>query len=526
MRVISILPRTSVFLFASIVLCGHASAQQSAPANPPAQAQAAPEAASLKISLRLPDDAPFSGAATIHFKPTGKYKVNGASSKNEGEIIFSDIPTGTYTVEVTAAGFLPVQREIQIAADHGLDSLLVVMKPKPVSVHALENPKSSAAPTAKSRTAHSHTAESPDADSPAANPEDGSWIPPGVDDVIPHVDPDAVCSLPQVVTGAGRRVKELVDNLQKFSATERVEHFMVTSTGVRRTPDVRKFEYVAAISQNSSGAFMVDEYRDGSVDPALFQAHIATRGLPAMALILHPTLAPDYTFTCEGLGQWNGHYAWQVHFVQRSDRPSVIRSYRIAARTYPIPLKGRAWIDPGTYQVVRLETELVKPLDEIHLKKEHIFIQYGPVQFHSQKEQLWLPQIADIYVEKQGRRYYRRHTFSKFKIYSVETAQNIGTPKESYSFKNTSDHDIAGVLTVTPVSGITLNAVSIEFTVPAGKTIFKLVGPGKDISMPVESVGAATFAHNGHADSMTVDAYLVKESTLDVIPDSSVPIHP
>jgi len=99
----------------------------------------------------------------------------------------------------------------------------------------------------------------------------------------------------------------------------------------------------------------------------------------------------------------------------------------------------------------------------------------------------------------------------------VETAQLIQAPKESYSFTNTSDQAIAGSLTVAPSSGLTLNSVSIKFTIPPNGTIYKLVGPGKDVSMPVDSVGSATFAYDGPAGTVKVDAYLVKESTLDVI---------
>ena len=48
------------------------------------------------------------------------------------------------------------------------------------------------------------------------------------------------------------------------------------------------------------------------------------------------------------------------------------------------------------------------------------------------------------------------------------------------------------------------HGVTIQFTIPAGSSIFKIVGPGKDVSMPVESVGGGTFVHNGPADAVKV----------------------
>jgi hypothetical protein len=494
-------------LFLALLLpWGQVSAQQGAQENFTAGAHPIPGSASLRICLRLPDDSPFSGSANVRVLPEEGYEVTGAATESEGEMIFPGMRPGTYQVEVNASGFLTVRRNIRIEPGHPLHTLTVIMEAKPLPAAVAEISPSSPAPVA----ALGHA----------------SWAPPDLDDAVPDVDPDVECPLPQVVRGVGQRMKQLVSNLEKFAADERVEHFVVDSNGVRRSPDVRNFQYVVLVSQNSVGTFLLEEYRNGSVALEQFPAHIATEGLPGMALIFHPLLAPDFKFVCEGLGEWRGRRAWQIHFVQRPDRPRRIRAYVIAGRFYPLSLKGRAWVDPGTHQLLRLESELARPLKEIELSQEHVSIDYGPVQFHSQNQRLWLPQTAELYVERQGRRYYRRHTFSNFQIFMVETAQNIQPPTESYGFTNTTDRDIVGVLTVTPASGVKLAPVSIAFTIPAWGSVFKLVGPGRDISIPVESVGSATFAHNGPADAVRVDAHLIKESTLDVIPDSPVPIKP
>jgi hypothetical protein len=38
------------------------------------------------------------------------------------------------------------------------------------------------------------------------------------------------------------------------------------------------------------------------------------------------------------------------------------------------------------------------------------------------------------------------------------------------------------------------------------------------VSLPIAAVAAATFVHNGKAESVRVEADLAKETTLDVIP--------
>jgi hypothetical protein len=464
----------------------------------------------LKICLRMPDDSAFSGSASVHVMPTEGYEVSGTPSESDGEMIFAGMQPGTYTVEVNAPGFLSVRQKIEIEPGNRLRTQFVVMRTKPL-------------PAREIAALPAYPASIP---SPEAQPTRASWIPPGIDDLVPNVQPDVECPLPQVLKGAGLRMNQLITNLQKFSATERVEHYPIDSTGKRLIPQVRTFDYVAQVTTLSGGLFSIDEYRNGSFDRSRFPANIATEGVSAMALIFHPVLASDFSFKCEGLGNWRDQPAWLVHFRQREDRRSRIGGYRTQEHYYPFDLKGLAWIDAGSYQVVRLETELAQPIPEVGLTQELFIINYGSVAFHSRKTQLWLPQTAELYMQRRGNRFYRIHTFADFKIYTVDAEQNIQTPKESYCFTNSTDHDINGILTVLPASGISIKAISIQFTIPPGRSIYKVVGPGKDISMPVDEVGSATFTHNGPAGSIKADAYLVKESTLDVIADSPISTSP
>jgi hypothetical protein len=422
----------------------------------------------------------------------------------EGELVFPDIRPGTYSLETSAPGFLPVRQDIRIEAGHSHLTRFVIMKAKPIQ-----------APPTQAFSASRSVDTNP-----------LSWMPPGIDDSQPWVDPDVVCPLEDILHGAGHRMEQFVGDLEKFSATERVEHQTIDATGLRKSPEVREFNYVVTVKRTSKGVFLLDEYRNGSNDPEQFPARIATQGMPAIALLFHPALASDFSFACEGLGEWGKRTAWQVHFMQRPGRAGRILGYEAGGRYSSLPLKGRAWIDPGTLQVLQIETELVRPLPEVALTVEHIVISYQPVPFRAREQKLWLPKVVELYVERRGRRYYRRHAYRDFQLFSVDTTQNIQLARESYGFSNESDQDVRGVLTVTPISGAKLNPVSLTFTIPARSTVTKLVGPGKDVGIPVESVGSATFAHDGPQNSVKVDAHLSRESTLDVISGASSPLKP
>jgi hypothetical protein len=487
---------------------GAAFARQDSQPAIPAESRSDYATSSLKVCLRLEDESPFWGSAGVRVVSSEDHEVVGAATASEGELLFSGMQPGTYSVEATAPGFLTVRIITKIESGHQLRTLFIAMKPAPSPGKI--TPASLASPP----TIHDDIlVKSP-------------WLPSALDEAIPDVDPIIACPAQQVLNGVGQRMAQFAKNLEKFTATERLEHFTIDSIGARRSSVVRTFAYVVTISKNPAGMLVLDEYRDGGADAAQFPAGIATIGLPAMAFIFHPLLAGDFKFQCEGLGEWKGRPAWQIHFSQRPDKLSRIRVYVIAARIYPIPIKGRAWIDPGSLQVLHLDSELVNPIKEIALKNERSSIDYGLVQFLSQKQGIWLPQNADLWVEREGRRYYRRHTFSNFKLFSVDTSQTIQSPEQSYRFTNTTDGDLVGVLTVTPVSGAKLDPVSISFTIPARKTIFKRVGTGRDVNIPVALIESAVFSHSGMAESINADANLSKQSSLDVLPESSIPVDP
>ena len=87
-----------------------------------------------------------------------------------------------------------------------------------------------------------------------------------------------------------------------------------------------------------------------------------------------------------------------------------MRKYRLGAmgRSVTVPLKGRAWIAADTYQIVRLETQMLAPVPEIHLAADSTVIEYGPVHFRERNMDMWLPQSADVYSDWRGRRFHRR----------------------------------------------------------------------------------------------------------------------
>lgn len=233
-----------------------------------------------------------------------------------------------------------------------------------------------------------------------------------------------------LLQSAGRRVKELVDNLERFTATERIENAQMAKNGKWSRLQSRSFRYLAFISEIRPGILNVDEQRTTTGSSNATSGRIESSGLAAFALIFHPYYADDFQMACEGLGDWNGQPAWQVHFAQRPDVTPRFHSFVAGQRRYNLKIRGRAWITADNFQVARLEVDLGEPVPQVRLLTEHMSIDYQPIHFAKRNLDLWLPQSVELYLDYRGKRYRHFHHLSNFLLFSVDTDQQIKEPDQ------------------------------------------------------------------------------------------------
>jgi len=231
--------------------------------------------------------------------------------------------------------------------------------------------------------------------------------------------------------------KRLVDSVSQYSAIEHMVHENISPQGEPRNRETREYNYVVSISQPAAGMLAVQEYRNA--DNLNMPDNITTTGLPVLAIAFNPLFRDDFEMRCEGLGDWKGHSAWVVHFRQLDDKPSRLRSYVVNKNYYPVSLKGLAWVSADNFQIIHLETDLVKGIPEIHLNTEHTSVNYGPVQFKNQDTNLWLPTSADLYVSLGKKRFHRSETFDHFMLFATDVDQTPKLPKTESSLSPVSN---------------------------------------------------------------------------------------
>jgi Flp pilus assembly protein TadD len=263
------------------------------------------------------------------------------------------------------------------------------------------------------------------------------WAPADVDARTPSTAAGVSCSLEDVLEKMQQRILKQLADLEKFSATERIEHQVLDPSGVWTNPVSREFNYLIFVHHNQTLPYYFVEDRNGGESSYSFPTEIATRGLVSLGfMVVNPVFSNDFEFACEGLGAWNGNPAWQLHFVQRADVPSRVRSWSYKKTNYPIPLKGRMWVGANNYNIMHLETTLREPVPGLRLNREQLMIDYGPVHFQSARTELWLPWQGEMYFDLMGRRYHHKHSLTKYLLFDVDTKNKIKAPPVSPELDN------------------------------------------------------------------------------------------
>jgi Flp pilus assembly protein TadD len=257
------------------------------------------------------------------------------------------------------------------------------------------------------------------------------WAPPDIDSREYALASGASCEIDDVLTRALYHMQKQLGNFEKFTATEHIEHQEVDRFGISGPSRARDFSYIVFVHQFNGNSLYLEEERDGGENLSAFPTSLATTGLNSLGIsVLQPAYRESFNYTCEGIANVRGQAAWQIHFAQKPGHVPSIRTWKRNGMVYEIPLKGRVWISSATFDLLRIETDLREPSLELQLARDHLLVDYGPVNFQSGTERLWLPWSADMYLEIHGRRFHHKHYLSDYMLFAVDTSNKIHKPKD------------------------------------------------------------------------------------------------
>ena len=257
------------------------------------------------------------------------------------------------------------------------------------------------------------------------------WAPLDIDSREFPLAQNATCSAEEILPRAQHRLKSQMQNFEKFTATEHIDHQEIDRLGRPGPVKSRDFSYIVFVNRYAGDSFFLDEDRYSSGKDSSFPTSLATTGLNNLGVsILQPATRAEFVYQCEGLASIREKATWQIRFQEKKNSQSGVRDWRREGKLYQVPIKGRIWISSASFDVLRIETDLLEPVQNLNLTRDHLLVDYGPVNFSAGNTTLWLPWSAEMHMEIRNHRYHHKHYLTDYLLFEVDTNHKIGKPKD------------------------------------------------------------------------------------------------
>jgi len=237
-----------------------------------------------------------------------------------------------------------------------------------------------------------------------------------------------------ILNSVGTTVAQFFANFPNTSSLEQIHQEKLRRKDKVGTTLDQKFRYLCFAPAETYGP-RFEEYRSDlagsqAVPQGLGDGYMLTSGFASVSLIFHPLYQSQSEFRYLGLQRVNGRDAYVIAFAQQPAKARLNGTFNSGSMSMPTFSQGLAWIDPQSYEVIRLRTDLLKTLPEMNLETETTDITYGEVHFRDLPTGFWLPQEVTVSVDWNGKHLRNQHRYSEFRVFSVAATEKQGKPKD------------------------------------------------------------------------------------------------
>jgi hypothetical protein len=237
----------------------------------------------------------------------------------------------------------------------------------------------------------------------------------------PLTPQDGENALAAILGRVGENVKEFADTLPDLSALEEISMERLRSDGRVAAQLQETFRYLV-VARHGFTETTFEEYRTDlqgkAAEPGgLVHDFSVTKGFAYTAIHFHPSIQADSVFRYLGKQILDAKETDLVAFAQRPGFAHVTGRVALFEKSVLILVQGLAWIDPATYQIVRLRTDLLAPRTDVRLKTQTTDIRYAEFHLSEMPQTVWLPSQVTVTVEWRGKAYRNVHHYSDYKLF-------------------------------------------------------------------------------------------------------------
>ncbi|WP_109488867.1 hypothetical protein [Occallatibacter savannae] len=233
--------------------------------------------------------------------------------------------------------------------------------------------------------------------------------------------PDVPSSGPVVL--AQRQVSRYLSKLADLHCTETVTQQKLNAKGHADSTERSQFDYLIMMS-GSNESFQLNESRIETPDAKHKQVSmpmLTTNGMTTLLLVFHPYYSDAFSFE-EGPEQVVQNKATiPIHFAHISGRRTPA-ALALRGREFPLELKGTAWLDKASGEVIQADASLEHDMSDVGLRSLEIHVEYKAENVGSETWTLPSKAVVDVTTPKQHWR--NTHVFEGYKSFSTDAQQD------------------------------------------------------------------------------------------------------
>lgn len=223
---------------------------------------------------------------------------------------------------------------------------------------------------------------------------------------------------PRFLEAVRSKATAYTDNLPNFICTQLTQRFIRFFPGGWRQVD----NFVADLSYyDKKEHYKILTVANQASPNATMDTLSGTRSTGEFGTTLRALFDPatNATFRLEGLDQTNGRDTVRVGYQVPKETSSRSINYN-NQRTIVTPYRGRCWIDPNSYQVVRLEDKALAIPEDFPITRSEGATDYDLAEISGAK--YWLPVRAEVLLVEGAAKVHTRNVieFKKYRKFEAE----------------------------------------------------------------------------------------------------------
>lgn len=236
-----------------------------------------------------------------------------------------------------------------------------------------------------------------------------------------------------ILHGVGEKVEANFRDFLNTTSLEQITQERTARGGGIGEVRNQKFRYVV-LARPEKGGVVVDEYRTDTkgrlVDLGGMQGDaLITNGFVSASNHFHPFYQSGSVFRYLGWQVVGGRNTYVIAFAQRPETARLLGRVNAPGGSAVVLSQGVAWIDPSSYRIIRLRTDLLAPRPDIFLQRQTTEIRFTEVRFTSVPATLWLPREVAVTMKWRDETFHNLHRYSDFKLFRVETEEKREAPQ-------------------------------------------------------------------------------------------------